>query len=336
MRAFEATYYDGQTSEPRAVQVHVEDGRTVRLLGEGLDLRFAREQLRIAPRLGGTLRSIRLPEEQKLETADNDAADALARLGGEGTGSAWLHRMEGSWPVVCGALVGVLLFCGAGIVWGIPFGARLVAARVPDELAHRVGQDTLKFLDQMLFEPSKASADERARVEGCLARLSTFHSDLPLRIELREMGSANAFALPDGTLVVTDELLDLAEDDDELAAVLAHEIGHVRHRHGLRMVLESSSLAVVLSLYLGDVSQITGILAALPVMYSQAGYSRAHESEADAFALSLMRRAGIAPRHFATILRKLEEAAGTSDAGVRQYLSSHPRTDERLAAFEDL
>ncbi|AKU91963.1 M48 family metallopeptidase [Vulgatibacter incomptus] len=334
MRIFEAVYYDGETSEPHVVQVHVEDEGAVRLEGDGLDLRFARGAFRVAPRLGSALRSIALPYDQKLETTDNDAADALARLGGERIGSGWLNRIEGSWTVVCAALAGVLLFLWAGAVWGIPFGARQVADRVPNELAHRVGQGTLTFLDKTLFHPSESDASARARVEGSFTRIAAFHPDLPLHLELRKLGSANAFALPDGTLVVTDELLNLAEDDDELTAVLAHEIGHVRQRHGLRMAIESSSVALILGVYLGDVGQISNLLAAVPAIYSQAGYSRAHESEADEFALALMRRAGVAPHHFATILRKLEDAAGAKGASAHSYLSSHPATEERVARFE--
>ena len=334
MLSFEAVYYDGRTSLPHTVRVSVDEAGAVRLEGDGIDRALSRGDLRMAPRLGDALRSISLPDDQKLETLDNDAVDALARFAGRGGAGGWLHRFEGSWTWVVGSIVGVVLAFGAGAVWGIPLAARFVATRVPDELAHRLGDDTLAVLDKTVFRASKSSPETRARVEAAFLRLAAFHPDLPLHLELRACGTPNAFALPDGTVVVTDELLALAEDDDELAAVIAHEIGHVRHRHGLRAVLEHSSVAIIVGVVLGDVGSISGAVAALPVLYSQAGYSRSHEAEADEFAVTLMRSAGVSPHHFATILRKLEKAAGGSTPGPLQYLSTHPPTEERIAGLD--
>ena len=332
--SFEAVFYDGKTSQPHAVRVSVDEGGAVHLVGDGIERDFSPSDLRISPRLGNALRSISLPDDQKIETSDNDAVDDLSHRAGGGGGSRLLHRFEGSWSWVVGSLVGVLVAFGAGAVWGIPLGARLVATRVPDALAHRLSIDTLAVLDTTAFHPSEASSESRTRVEAAFRRVAALHPDLPLRLELRKCGTPNAFALPDGTVVVTDELLALAEADDELAAVIAHEVGHVRHRHGLRAVLEQSSVAIMVGVVFGDVGSISAAVASLPVLYSQAGYSRSHEAEADEFAVTLMRDAGVSPHHFATILRKLETAAGGSAPGPLQYLSTHPPTDERVAGLE--
>lgn len=329
MGAFEATYYDGKTSEPHAVRVSVQPEGGLWIVGLDVDRLVRRDELRISPRLGDAVRSIFLPHDQKLETTDNEAVDQLARLGG-GPRRPLLHRLEKSWPMVCAALVGLLVFVGLGVGVGIPFAARLAADRMPPELAHRLGEDTLLVLDKTVFEPSELGEEERASLEVTFARLGAFHPELDLRLELRALGSPNAFALPNGVIVVTDELVELAEHEDELAAVLAHEIGHVHHRHGLRMVLENSSLALLLGVYVGDLGAMGSILAGLPAVFSQAAYSRSHETEADDHALALMERAGVDPDHFANILRRLGEATGGS-AGALDYLSSHPPPEERAA-----
>jgi len=335
MFAFEATFYDGATSEPRAVQVQLTSEGSVLLMGEGVALRLGRGELRIAPRLGDTPRSIFLPDGQKIETSDNDAVDALARIGGGGLGAAaWVERMEGSWPLVLSSLAAVILVVWAGVVWGIPLGALHAAKLIPADLAHQVGRDSLVVLDRTLFSRSKAEELDRIRAETVFADLAALHPELPLRLELRRLGSPNAFALPDGSVVLSDELLTVAEHADELAAVIAHEIGHVYHRHGLRMALESSSVAILIGVYLGDASQISTVLAALPALFSRAGYSRAHEAEADEFALELMERAGVEPQHFANILRRLGDSEGSEAAGALQYLSSHPSTAGRITSVE--
>jgi Zn-dependent protease with chaperone function len=164
--------------------------------------------------------------------------------------------------------------------------------------------------------------------------MSDAYRELPLTLEFRRGLGPNAFALPDGTVVVTDELVELAENDNEILSVLAHEIGHVHHRHSLRMALESSTVVLLVSTYFGDVTQLTTLSAALPGVYAQAHYSREHESEADAFALEYLLKARIPKKHFADILRSLQKLAGPDPKHGLQYLSSHPPTAERIGRFE--
>jgi Zn-dependent protease with chaperone function len=150
---------------------------------------------------------------------------------------------------------------------------------------------------------------------------------------------ANAFALPDGTIVMLDELVELTKDDNEIIAVLAHERGHVERRHAMRMVLQSSVVGLVLAWYVGDVS---GLLATAPAIIMQAKYSRDMEREADEYAEQTMLANGLSPCLLGTILDKLEaahlakvrekhpEADAAKDSGAMDYLSSHPATSERM------
>jgi Zn-dependent protease with chaperone function len=114
-----------------------------------------------------------------------------------------------------------------------------------------------------------------------------------------------------------------------------HEIGHLYHRHAIRMAIESSAMAVLIGAYVGDATQMTGIFATLPTVYTQAHYSRSHETEADTFALDYLKGHDIPTHHFADILSKLEQKAGPAGARPKalDYLSSHPSTAERIARF---
>jgi len=86
---------------------------------------------------------------------------------------------------------------------------------------------------------------------------------------------ANAFTLPDGSIILLDDLITAVGDDRETLAVLAHELGHAHHRHGLQMLLRSSVLGAFLTLYVGDVSHL---LAAAPAALLQARYSQISNS----------------------------------------------------------
>jgi predicted Zn-dependent protease len=146
----------------------------------------------------------------------------------------------------------------------------------------------------------------------------------------------NAFALPGGTIVVTDEMVAAVGSDDELLAVLAHEIGHVRGRHAMRLVLRSSGLAVLLTALAGDAVGVTFLAVALPTMLLQSGYSRQFEAEADDYAFAHMKRHGVSPQAFADVMRRLEKETGGTldDDAMMRYLGTHPATAERIRRAE--
>lgn len=346
---FDAKYFDGKTSRPHAVRVTArEDAILVESIPVDsaaaehqsgtsvapISVTWPLAQTRIAPRIGDTPRSITFEDGSKCETDNNDQVDRLARTTGQAQGLAFVHWLESRWKVAVAsvAIVGVVI--ALGFTFGIPFAAKHVAKAVPDELAYELGQDTLDALDRLIFDPSELSTEAQLRLRDEFAELAAHHGDLPLRLEFRRAEMPNAFALPDGTIVITDQLVELAEHDEELLAVLAHEIGHVSERHAMRVALESSSIALLLSAYLGDVTQVALVASSLPTIYAQSHYSRSHETEADTFALESLKRSGIDPHRFSTILKKLQNASGAETDGAMQYISSHPPTAERIRRFE--
>ncbi|TMH81378.1 MAG: M48 family metallopeptidase [Betaproteobacteria bacterium] len=142
---------------------------------------------------------------------------------------------------------------------------------------------------------------------------------------------ANAFALPSGIIIVTDGLVRLSRSDDEVLGVLAHELGHVKHRHTMRRLLEGSVTALIIAGVTGDVASTTSLAAAAPTVLLQTKYSRDNEREADAYAVQMMRRADLDPTHLARILTRMERSGGGRGRNMPTFLSTHPRTGEREA-----
>jgi len=133
----------------------------------------------------------------------------------------------------------------------------------------------------------------------------------------------------------------LAANDDEIYGVLAHELGHVHYHHGMRMLLQGSAVALLLTAWVGDVSTL---LATLPAGLLQAHYSRDFEAQADDYAAATLLANGIPPSRLADLLQRLvaQRDSGNKDRGkdkdgnkdgdgeMRSYLSSHPATSERI------
>lgn len=333
MIEFSAKYYDGVTSRARDVLVRVDEANVVQVTGLEALTSYALGEVSVTPRLGSTIRSLTLPGGAKCETEDHAALDALERQAGTGRVGARLHALESNWRAALAAAALLFALIAVATKWGIPLLAERIANAIPPALAYDLGRGTLAIFDQTLLKPSQLPLARRDELEAAFRRMARHYPALPLTLAFRRGMGPNAFALPDGTVVATDELVELAKNDEEILSVIAHEIGHVHHRHSLRMALESSTVLLLASAYLGDVTQLTTMSAALPGVYAQAHYSRGHETEADTFALDYLHTNHIPSQRFADILRSLSKASGPDPEHGFQYLSSHPPTPERIARF---
>jgi Zn-dependent protease with chaperone function len=232
-------------------------------------------------------------------------------------------------------VVAVIVAAIIGIYWLVaPIVVNAVAARVPHGVLDSVGDQVLASLDRDLLQPSALAPGRRTSVAAAFRRLA-LPAELQGRIRLEFRRSdrigANAMALPSGTIVVTDGLVALATGDDDVVAVLAHEVGHVAGRHGVRAVVQDALLSAMITLVMGDASALA---AAAPAALLNARYSRDLEREADAYAVRALRAADVPPTRLADMLERMEaeqarQGLGGS-AGALQYLSTHPTTEERL------
>ncbi len=125
--------------------------------------------------------------------------------------------------------------------------------------------------------------------------------------------------------------MNLAGSDDQIAAVLAHEIGHVRHHHGLRLALQAAGVAVLTTVLLGDATSVASLATSLPAALLQSGYSRDFETEADDYALQRLKETGVSPKAFADVMVLLEKShSGKSGGQAQDYFSTHPATAKRI------
>lgn len=334
-----AAYYDGQTTVSRAVQLSI-DGGDLLLRGDALELRWPLGEVHVSERLGNTPRLLTFSGGGHCEV--NDQAGLVQLLAQVGAGRSWLDGLQHSLPWALTAMVVLLVAFAAAYKYLLPWGAEELSMRVPSSMLQKMGDSTLETMDEYFLEPSKLDAARQQQLNEAYAALKTpADAQLHYKIIYRsspEMG-ANAFALPNGTIVMLDGLVELAQDDNEILAVLAHERGHVERRHAMRMVLQSSVVGLVLAWYVGDVSSL---LATAPAIIMQAKYSRDMEREADVYAEQTMRANGLSPCLLGTILDKMEaaylakmkekhpEADAAKDDTAMDYLSSHPATAKRM------
>lgn len=160
-------------------------------------------------------------------------------------------------------------------------------------------------------------------------------TDVTYSFTVLESDVVNAFAAPGGYVYVTTGLLAVAEDESELACVLAHETGHVVGRHSVRMIQNAMGLSMAAELLLGDKGEAWGQLAGLGAGLFTMKNSREHEFQADQFAVKYALAAGYDPAGASRFFEKLIDLYGSGPSGVAGWLSTHPATEERIVRVRD-
>ena len=137
----------------------------------------------------------------------------------------------------------------------------------------------------------------------------------------------NAFALPDGRIMVYTGILRKMDKQEELAGVLSHEISHVEHRHSMRLLTRSLSGYLLLSLLLNDVNGIMTVLVDNAHNLQNLSYSRKFEEEADLSGLDLLRQHKIDPQGMVELFKILSKE---HDIEIPGWLNSHPVSEDRI------
>lgn len=324
-----ALFFDGRVSAGQTVWLSVEAG-ALRLEGTGEAQVLTPDVLRVGERFCTAPWVIDCPDGARLELADHAAAEHLLAALGLGAG-----RGVGARPVV---VVAALLLVSLITVWaltsGVPWVAREVALVVPARATQALGPGVLEALDRSVLQPT--TLDE-AHQQALRDRYAQLDPDARLVIYFRHSPrlGANAMALPDGSVVVTDALVRLAGHDDEIMAVIAHEAGHIAHRHHLRALIQGSLTATLVTLWLGDVSALA---AAVPSVLLTQRHSREAEHEADLHAAHVLKAAGLSPESLAAMLSRIEPKdtldLATDDPTFTRYLDSHPGLSQRLERLQ--
>ena len=167
---------------------------------------------------------------------------------------------------------------------------------------------------------------------GVMKILTRLDNDLmvqgnPVVLHIHDTRELNAYALPGGHVVVNTEMIRFCNSPEELAGVLAHELGHIEHRHGVNRLIQQFGLTIILSIATGtDASALRDAGLSLLNNY----FSREDESQADDFAMKQLVQANVDPICMSTVFTRMGEHGGDMN-GVMNFLSTHPELSERSA-----
>jgi len=331
---FAGTYYDGISGRAHAVDLRRVGTAHYAIEGDGVARGGALAMLRITPRLARVARTIELKDGARVLVAHDAAIDDWFPQ--QGRFEAAIDRLEHHAYVVGAAILVCLATLTAGAIWGVPRAADAIALHIPAGVERTLGEEVLENLDRLGLKQTTLDADRR---EALVKRFDALAADAggTYSLVFRDAPGvgANAFAIPGGTVVVTDQLVRKLDEPREFDAVVAHEIGHQQRRHALRQTLRGSMVAIVAAFFAGDVSSAGTVVVAVPTFLLTSHYSREFEDEADRYAFDLLARHGESPHWFAEAMRVLQSEHPARGRSRVAYLSSHPDTADRIAEADD-
>lgn len=326
--ALQSFYFDGKTNTRHAVEVELGKVLVIREAGVVLatwdfaDIRAADAapgRRRFASASGDPLARL------DLDRASQTTLEILARS--PELGRAYAGE-RGTWRIVAwslGAATSILLL----VFFGVPYAADLIAPIVPPFFEKRIGDMADQQIKTMFSDRVCADAEGKAAFQKLVDKVAAASQlNIPLEAEVLSVHVPNALALPGGKVYLFSALLKKAENPDEIAGVIGHELGHVHHRDGMRILIESGGSSFLLGLLFGDVGGSAAAIFATRALVS-AAYSRDVEAHADEFAIAAMHALRRSPKPTGELLLRITGAQDTS--AMSSILANHPLTQDRLA-----
>jgi Zn-dependent protease with chaperone function len=327
MTLLSGTYYDGFHSSGYGATLDVGPTHTILAYEQGQICIDTNDLLIEAP-LGNMPRKLHWSGQGSFVAPPTQALDELETSISRSSLIGRVAGMEKRLNVIVAAAIVTAIFVVGFGLYGVPKIAEGTAYLLPDQISTALGSATLDNLDVSLTK--SALPIERQQ------QLRDYFNGAAEIDQLQFRGAkkigANAFTLSKTNMIFTDELVQLAANDEELLAVYLHELGHAKLMHVERSILQSVAWAVVLTVVTGDIGGVGELILALPLTLGQAAFSRKYEREADEFAVAKLKELGISPLVMAAVLQRIE----SSHTGLKIKAPSTLSTDaEKDIALED-
>lgn len=327
MTQIPASYFDGKTSRVHRVSLSVNDG--IASISGDAQRASPISELRVSERTRNGFRKVTFPDDAYLEI--NNAREFDDLLAATGYRDSAVVRMQQSWRNALIGLVATIAILVLGYLYALPIAADIVAKALPESVERSISKGTLEFLDKRILAPSQLPVARRDAITKKFQMMVPPKEGAPsYEIIFRKSNiGPNAFALPSGQIIMTDELVKLMSNDEQVIGVLAHELGHLHERHLMRRIVQSSAIGAVITVIFGDVSSI---IATVPTVMLDMKYSRDAEREADDYAIAMMKANGIPLSQLSDSFERMKTKEGEAPP---PYLSSHPSTDDRITHIKN-
>ncbi len=317
-----AKYYDGLSSKEKDVILDIDKDS---LEIKELKLKYPLKEVDIFDKVGNNPRVIDLPNGGRIKIESNKEVDNILKNNS-------IFKIENSKKGVIFILIASIFLVYFFFTKGSDFAASLIANNLSKDKVDFFSKKAFSVIDEKYLSPSKLPLQIKIKI---LERFKKAYPNDHFRIIFRSSKTIgpNAFALPNGDIVLLDELVKLDDDKNYngILGVLLHEKGHVVYKHALKGVVKGVVATALVSYLSGDLSFI---VTTLPTLLIVNGYSREFEKEADSYTKKELQRLNISPIPLVKLFKKLDRYSNSKDDKLlKGWLSTHPQTSKRIEFF---
>jgi Zn-dependent protease with chaperone function len=320
-------FFDGTSNRRHAATLAFTDALEIAVDGE-TKARWAYADIRRADSAPGTLRVFcqSAPPLARLEIRDAAlAADLISRttnIDEHHLGTRGVAKIVGWSLAAAASIILVVLF-------GVPLAADRLAPLVPPAFERRIGDVTQQQVKIVFGEKvCRSSAAGQAAFDKLVTKLRDAAGlDTSVQSTVLSSEVPNALALPGGKVIVFDSLIAKADNPDEIAGVIAHELGHLKHRDNMRGLIYNGGTSFLIGLLFGDITGSSAMIFASRTLITSS-YSREAETAADTFSIELMQKLGRPPKAMGELMMRVTGKEGGKGLTI---ISTHPLTEDRLA-----
>jgi len=325
-----AVLYDGKSSKEHEVVIDFTSDQRVIIASHNIDVPLS--EVIFESRLGNTPRVLSFENGIRCKSRENNKLDQVLKEFGLSKSKA--YKIESSLGLTLASVMVTVGFIWFMLTAGSTYTANALASILPPSTLTEVSNVTMTQLEKSYLKPSRLSDRQERIIQGHFDALTKGESGYKLHFRSSPQMGPNAFALPSGDIVLTDQLVALSQDDEfrDILGVLAHEKGHVVKKHSLRIAIKTGISGAIIGYITGDISVLA---STIPTILINSSYSREFEHEADVYAVKELKKMKISTKYIATLFEMLEKKqGGEENATVMSMFASHPLTSERIDYFK--
>lgn len=323
------TYYDGKSSVPQNIELNVDSEKAVLFFDDKdilpiswniKDVSFTKSANTLTLQHGND------PIQTIVVTDVRFTEKLLTTRRKMGYNSTYETLLSYGYKVHLVIALAILGLIGLGYFFLIPWVGEKSVALIPESYDDKLGSI---FFDQSI----KFSSIDTSKTKA----LNLFANELSLnnrkKIKFTVIDSeiVNAYALPDGNIVIFTGILDSMQDYDELVGLIGHEVAHINNRHSMKMMCRNLSGYLFVSAILGDVNGVMAIIGDNVNTLRSLSFSREFEHQADSDGLKIVVQNNVNPKGMSNLFKRLDDRT----ALVPEFLSSHPITTERITFIDN-
>lgn len=324
-------FYDGESAVPHEIELLLDKEKAVFVFETANNKRHFWKVSEVAYEKKGNVLNLEHGRDllQYIKITEAHFIDRLNDFRNEKGYIGWYQKLInlGFRMHIAFALL-ILGVIGVGYVYVIPWVAEKSVVLIPEYYDAELGD---AFFEQnMLFYSVDTS---KTKALNLFAKELKLNNTKKLKFTVVNSRTVNAFALPDGSIVVFSGIIDAMEDYDELVALIGHEVSHVNNRHSMKMLCRNLSGYLFVSAVLGDANGIMAVLGDNVNTLQSLSFSREFERQADLDGFKIVTSNNVNPQGMENLFKRLQEE---NDISIPEFLSSHPVTIERISYIDNM